>query len=50
MERSMLEIKLKDKRTNEYIRRKSGVTNVAERVVILKWKWTGHIIRRDDER
>ncbi|CAH2237130.1 jg23269 [Pararge aegeria aegeria] len=35
---------------NEEIRRRTRVTDIAQRVAKLKWKWAGHIARRTDGR
>ncbi|CAH2207481.1 jg23359 [Pararge aegeria aegeria] len=48
MERAMLEYLYVIK--NEEIRRRSRVTDIAQRDAKLKWKWAGHIARRTDGR
>jgi hypothetical protein len=50
MERAMLRISLRDKKRNEWIRRKTGMTDVVHRIKSLKWQWAGHIARMEDER
>ncbi|NP_001121193.1 phosphatidylinositol 3-kinase 60 [Bombyx mori] len=50
MERAMLGVSLGDQIRNEEIRRKTMVTDIAQRIVTLKWQWTGHIARRTDGR
>ncbi|CAH2225220.1 jg5212 [Pararge aegeria aegeria] len=50
MERAMLGVYLRDQIRNEEIRRRTGVTDIAQRVTKLKWKWAGHIARRTDGR
>ena len=50
MERSMLGISLRDKRTNQWIRQQTKVLDVMERIASLKWNWAGHIARMTDER
>ncbi|CAH2257063.1 jg11932 [Pararge aegeria aegeria] len=35
---------------NEEIRRRTRVTDIAQRVAKLKWQWAGHIARRTDGR
>ncbi|CAH2237101.1 jg24440 [Pararge aegeria aegeria] len=35
---------------NEEIRRRTRVTDIAQRDAKLKWKWAGHIARRTDGR
>ncbi|CAH2207480.1 jg12778, partial [Pararge aegeria aegeria] len=37
-------------RWNEEIRRRTRVTDIAQRVTKLKWQWAGHIARRTDGR
>ena len=50
MERKMLGIRLQDRKTNEWIRQKTKVIDIAERVARQKWKWAGHLMRVDDNR
>ena len=50
MERAMLGISLRDKKRNEWIRKKTGMTDVIHRIRSLKWQWAGHITRMEDER
>ncbi|CAH2270083.1 jg16543 [Pararge aegeria aegeria] len=50
MERAMLGVSLRDKIRNVEIRRRTRVTDVAQRVAKLKWQWPGHIVRRRDRR
>ncbi|CAH2211469.1 jg22874 [Pararge aegeria aegeria] len=50
MERAMLGVSLRDQIRNEEIRRRTRVTNIAQRVAKLKWQWAGHIARRTDGR
>ncbi|CAH2239424.1 jg16849 [Pararge aegeria aegeria] len=50
MERAMLGVSLRDQIRNEEIRRRTRVTDIAQRVAKLKWKWAGHIARRTDGR
>lgn len=50
MERSMLGISLKDRRTNEWIRQRTGVTDVVEKATKLKWSFAGHVARGDAEK
>ncbi|CAH2236238.1 jg22049 [Pararge aegeria aegeria] len=42
MERAMLGVSLRDQVRNEEIRRRTRVTDIAQRVAELKWKWAGH--------
>ncbi|CAH2222158.1 jg26044 [Pararge aegeria aegeria] len=48
MERAMLGVSLRDQ--IEEIRRRTRVTDIAQRVAKLKWQWAGHIARRTDGR
>ncbi|CAH2254211.1 jg14379 [Pararge aegeria aegeria] len=48
MERAMLGVSLRDQIKNEEIRRRTGVTDIAQRVAKLKWQCAGHIARRTD--
>ncbi|CAH2234449.1 jg6126 [Pararge aegeria aegeria] len=50
MERAMLGVSLRDQIKNEEIRRRTRVTDIAQRVAKLKWQWAGHIARRTDGR
>ena len=50
MERSMLGITLRDKKTNEWIRQQTRVVDVMTRIASLKWNWAGHIARMTDDR
>lgn len=49
-ERRMLGIKLSDRKTNEWIREQTKITEVMERAAELKWRWAGHVARRTDDR
>ncbi|CAH2216181.1 jg23173 [Pararge aegeria aegeria] len=46
MERAMLLVSLRDQIRNVEIRRRTRVTDIAQRVAKLKWQWAGHIVRR----
>ncbi|CAH2210245.1 jg20280 [Pararge aegeria aegeria] len=50
MERAMLGVSLRDKIRNVEIRRRTRVTDIAQRGAKLKWQWVGHIVRRKDGR
>ena len=50
MERRMLGISLRDRVRNEEMRRRTKVTEIAERIATLKWRWAGHIARMTDDR
>ncbi|CAH2239462.1 jg21470 [Pararge aegeria aegeria] len=46
----MLEVSLRYQIRNEAIRRRTTVTDIAQRVAKLKWQWAGHKARRTDGR
>ncbi|CAH2228324.1 jg4603 [Pararge aegeria aegeria] len=46
----MMGVSLRDLIRNEEIRRSTIVTDIAQRVAKLKWKWAGLIARRNDGR
>ena len=50
MERSILNISLKDKIRNETIRERTKVKDVIETVRDLKSRWAGHVARMEDKR
>ena len=50
MERTMLNISLKEHQTAESIRQKTKVKDILETIGKMKWRWGGHIMRRNDER
>ncbi|CAH2240791.1 jg2491 [Pararge aegeria aegeria] len=50
IERDMLGVSLLDQIKNEEIRKRTRVTEIAQRVAKLKWQWAGHIARRTDGR
>ncbi|CAH2208482.1 jg22865 [Pararge aegeria aegeria] len=50
MERSILGASLRDRISNVEIRRRTRVTDIAQRVAKLKWQRAGHIVRRRDGR
>ncbi|CAH2268943.1 jg6970 [Pararge aegeria aegeria] len=50
MERTMLGVSLRDQIRNVEIRRRSRVTDIAQRVAKLKWQRAGHIVGRKDGR
>ncbi|CAH2261416.1 jg26747 [Pararge aegeria aegeria] len=47
-ERVMLGVSLRDQIRNEEIRRRTRVTDIAERVAKLKWQWAGQKARKTD--
>ena len=50
MERSMLNITHKDKKTNIWVRERTKVINIINTVRKTKWSWAGHINRLKDDR
>ncbi|CAH2224279.1 jg6897 [Pararge aegeria aegeria] len=50
MERAILGVSLRDRIRNVEIRRRTRVTDIAQRVAKLKWQRAGHIVRRKDGR
>ncbi|GBP48928.1 hypothetical protein EVAR_96909_1 [Eumeta japonica] len=50
MERSILDLKLKDKHRSSDIRHKTELINAGKHAQQLKWKWAGHMIRTTGER
>ncbi|CAH2228331.1 jg1561 [Pararge aegeria aegeria] len=50
MERAMLGVSLRDQIRNEEIRRRTRVTDIAQRIAKLELQWAGHIARRTDGR
>ena len=50
MERSMLNITLKDKIRNEVIRSKTKVKDVTDKVYRMKGQWAGHLARMKNNR
>lgn len=50
MERSMLNMKLKDKIRLTKIRKQTKIIDIKYRIQQLKWKWAGHLIRDKTEK
>ncbi len=50
MERSMLNITSKDRKTNIWVRERTKVVNVINTVRKIKWSWAGYISRLKDDR
>ncbi|XP_063388300.1 zinc finger protein Xfin-like [Cydia fagiglandana] len=48
LERKLVGVTLRDRKTNEWLRQQSKVTDVVKRVANLKWEWAGHIARKTD--
>ena len=49
-ERILLGITRQDRKTTEWIRSKTGVTDVVEKISRLKLNWAGHLARYQDDR
>ncbi|GBP61728.1 hypothetical protein EVAR_89108_1 [Eumeta japonica] len=50
MKRSMMEIKMMDKVRSALIREKTGIIDIISRIDQQKWRWTGLMIRRPQEK
>ena len=50
MERAMLGITLRDRRSSKWIRGITGVTDIIQFIKQQKWRWAGHVARRNDNR
>ena len=50
MERRMLNITIRDKIRNSEIRKQTQVKDVIVKIKEAKWRWAGHLMRRDDNR
>jgi hypothetical protein len=50
MERQMLHISLRDKIRHSEIRKKTKVKDILEKIKEAKWRWAGHVARRQDNR
>ena len=49
MERKMLGISLKDRKTNLWIRQQTRVKDILAESKRVKWRWAGHVIKlRED--
>lgn len=47
MERRMLGITLRERKRKEWIRKKTGITDITQTVTKQKLSWTGHVMRAD---
>lgn len=45
IERRILGISLRDRKTNQWIREKTKVIDIIKRIGSLKWQWAGHVAR-----
>ena len=50
IERSMLEISLRDKKRASWIRENTKVRDKLVSIKEQKWRWAGHVARREDNR
>ena len=50
IERSMLDIKLRDKCKLTEIRKRTKVTDANKNMKQLKWRWTGHMMRENNDK
>lgn len=50
MERIILGITLQDRKTNQWIRDKTKMPDIAVIIAGMKWRWAGHVARMDDTR
>ena len=50
MERRMLNITIRDKIRNTEIRKQTQVKDIMVKIKEAKWRWAGHLMRRDDNR
>ena len=50
MERSMLVISLRDRKRGSWIREKTKVKDILVAIKEQKWRWAGHVARREDNR
>ena len=50
MERRMLKITLKDRIRNSDIRKQTQVKDIIQKIKQAKWRWAGHVMRREDNR
>ena len=50
MERKMLNITYKERKTNNWVREKTTVMDIMKIIKNRKWTWAGHISRRTDNR
>ena len=50
MERAMLRITIRDMKSSAWIRRQTRVRDIVKFIKLMKWRWAGHLARRDDNR
>ena len=50
MERIMVGVTLKDRKSTNWIRKESGMTDIIQNIRESKHRWVGHVARRNDKR
>ena len=50
MERIMLGITLRHRKTNVWIRNQTKLNDIEKTIMKIKWQWAGHLMRRTDDR
>ena len=50
MEKSMLGISLRDRKRASWVREKTKVNDILVAIKEQKWRWAGHVARREDNR
>ena len=50
MERAMIGITRRDRKTNVWVRQQTGTQDIIARIKQLKWQWAGHVARASDNR
>ena len=50
MERSMLRITIRDRKSSLWIRKQTKIKDIIHYIKQQKWRWPGHIARRNDNR
>ena len=49
MERSMLNLTYKDRKTNIWVRERTKIIDIINTVIKMKWSWAGNINRLKDD-
>jgi len=50
MERAMVGVTRRDRKTNGWLRQQTGVQDITMKIKQLKWQWAGHVARMTDNR
>ncbi len=50
MERAMIGITRRDRKTNIWIRQQTGIKDIVVRIKELKWQWAGHVARANNNK